>query len=133
MTDTDHHNLQYSCDLPYCTSTTPLVNKMKLSNLLYILPVVQAVTYHLLEIYSPDYAKDTMKVEDMGKVMTRANQSGFACVSANLLMNRETCDLSPMFYDVAMLVIPTKETRSIKIGMPVYDLQVSCVLAARCD
>jgi hypothetical protein len=133
MTDTDHHNLQYSCDLLYCTSTIPLLIKMKLSNLLYILPVVQAVTYHLLEIYSPDYAKDIMKVEDKGNVMTRANQSGFACISANLLMNRETCDLSPMFYDVAMLLIPTEETRSIKIGMPGYDLQVSCALAARCD
>jgi hypothetical protein len=110
---------------------------MRLSNLLFILPAVQAGNY-LFSIYAPDYAKDTMQVEgkypnsNQTKVWTHANSlySSSDCISTKLKTG-STCDLTPIFHTVASFFVPSSETKAITVRMPTYDLEVSPVLDAR--
>jgi hypothetical protein len=137
LTDTGHCDLQYSCDLLYCISTIPSLNEMKLPNLLFILPAIQAGNY-LFSIYAPDYAKDTMQVEgkypnsNQTKVWTHANSlyASSDCISTKLKTG-STCDLTPIFHTVASFLVPSSETKAITVRMPTYDLEVSPVLNAR--
>jgi hypothetical protein len=103
---------------------------MKLSNILYILPAVQA-GYQLI-MYAPEYAKDIMQVESRKEVQTYANYEYpmSHCISAKL-QTGSTCDLTPMFHTVAIFGMSANETRLFNVKMPGYDLEVSLALATR--
>jgi hypothetical protein len=105
---------------------------MKLSNILYILPAVQA--RYQLTIYAPEYAKDIMQVVSREEVQTYANtkwQLMSRCISAKL-QTGSTCDLTPMFYPVASFSFWNQTgTIPFNIKMPGYELEVSLALATR--
>jgi hypothetical protein len=115
---------------------------MKSSNLLIILPAVQAAFY--LHFHAPDYAMNTMRVEGKNVtdgesvVMTRPNNKypsfgGGGCIDAEGLMRQGECVLSPIFWEVATVETTKNETRTMKITTPEYDLDVSHALGARFD
>jgi hypothetical protein len=74
-----------------------------------------------------------MQVESRKEVKTCASSEYFEshCVSAKLLIGT-TCDLSPMFYTVAIFSFWNEtETILFNIKMPGYELEVSLAVATR--